>query len=173
MEVLLAENKVSERQKGFSLVELMVTIVIGAVLLAIALGAYNELQERTRVESAKEHIVSILQQARLRALSSGESQVVAFDWPADSITYSGETTIFDLVDLKGFRTTGLQSNDTNTDNTFTFSSRGSVSFGGTPVVGGGAQPRNLQISSASSSSAFVISVNIVTGRIAVANGLSC
>jgi prepilin-type N-terminal cleavage/methylation domain-containing protein len=173
MEVLLAENKVSERQKGFTLVEMMVTVAIGAILLAFAFGAYNELRERTRVDSAKEHIVSILQQARLRALSSGENQVVAFDWAADTVTFLGETSTFDVVDLKGFRCSGSQSNDTNTDNTFTFTSRGTVTYGGAPVVGGGDPVEELQISSANSSSAFVIDINSVTGRIAVVSGLSC
>ncbi len=176
MELLLAENRVSERLRGFSLVELLVTIFIGFVLLGIAVGAYNTLRERTRVESAKEHIVSILQQARLRALSSGEDQVVAFDWPADSVTFLGLTTTFDLeslADLKGLKCTGTVTNDTNTDNTFTFKSRGTVSYGGSPVSGGGNPPQNLQISSGSSSSAFVIKVNSVTGRIVVVGGLSC
>lgn len=168
MDVLLAENRVPERLRGFSLVELMVTVTVGAILLGIAVGAYNTLRESTRVESAKEHIVSILQQARLRALASGENQVVAFDWPADSITFLGLTTTFDLVNLKGFTCTGSVTNDTNTDNTFTFKSRGTVSYGGA-----GTKPQNLQVSSGSSSSAFVIKVNSVTGRIVVVDGLSC
>lgn len=166
------KNRPAMEQRGFTLVEMMVTVGIGFILLSIAVGAYGNLRERTQVESAKESIVSVLQQARFRAVATGSDQVVAFDWAADSMTYLGQVTTFDVADLRGYKCSPSPvSNNSNTDNTFTFRNRGTVAFGGTNV--GGGPPQNIQISSPASPSAFVVKVNSVTGRVAIVEGSTC
>jgi len=157
----------SERcQRGFTLVEMMVVIAISLVLFAIAAGSYGSLREKNRVQSAKEEIVSILQQARLKALSSGESQAVTFDWAADKVSYTlraAQSRSYSKVDLQGFACGGtLTSTGTNS---MTFSRRGTVGFGG--------GPQNIRVSSPGSTSTYTIKVNSVTGRIEVKDGGAC
>jgi prepilin-type N-terminal cleavage/methylation domain-containing protein len=44
---------------GFTLIEMMVTIGIGAILLAITVSSYSDLRERTRVETANNFFIRL------------------------------------------------------------------------------------------------------------------
>jgi len=155
-------------QRGFTLIELMVTITIGGILLSIAVGAWGQLRERTRVESAKENIVSALQMMRLRALSTGVNQVVTFDWTNDTVSYTTNATMtsaFAPVDIQGFKCTGSVLKPAGTD-TYTFKPRGSVGFSD-PAA------QNIRVMKTGVNKMFTIKVNDVTGRIVVVAGGAC
>ncbi|MBL4759781.1 MAG: prepilin-type N-terminal cleavage/methylation domain-containing protein [Mariprofundaceae bacterium] len=155
-------------QRGFTLIELMVTIAIAGILLSIAVGAWGQMRENTRVESAKESIVSSLQMMRLRALSTGVDQVVTFDWANDTVSYTTNATMTSAlapVDIQGFKCTGAVLKATGTD-TYTFTSRGRVVFSDVAT-------QNLRVMKAGVSSMFTIKVNNVTGRIVVVAGGAC
>ncbi len=144
-------------QRGFTLIELMVTIAIGGILLSLAIGAWGSMRENTRVDSAKEHVVSILQQARLKALSSGLDQVVNVKASADIITNTlGQDRNFstDRINIQKFVCTGCVATDPVVD-TITFTRRGT------------AINKNILVTSPGSNRQFIIMVNGVTGRIAV------
>ncbi len=135
---------------------MMVTIAIGAILLAIAIGAYGNMREDTRVDSAKEQITSILQQARLRALSSGTEQAIVFDYVNDGVTDAlGQSYSFDNINLQKFVCGTCASSDptTTASRTFTFRRRGT------------ADNKNIRVSSVGSDREFIVMVNNVTGRI--------
>lgn len=72
--------------RGFTLIEMMVTIAIGAILLTISVGAYLDMRNRSLVTSAGDQIMSALHQARLRALSQRSDQTVVIDFDNDGIT---------------------------------------------------------------------------------------
>ena len=55
------------RTAGFTLVELMVTIAMVAILLALAAPAFTEFQERAAVRGATEQFVGLMAQARFEA----------------------------------------------------------------------------------------------------------
>jgi len=132
---------------------MMVTIAIGGILLAIAIGAYGNMREDTRVDSAKEQIASLLQQARLNALSSGNLQTVTFDWANDTVA---GIAIDNSIDLQKIACTASPPTLTNTGTkNFTFSRRGT----GTSS--------SIHISMPGSSRVGVITVNGTTGRIAI------
>jgi len=155
-------------QRGFTLIELMVVIGIAAILLGIAVGAWGTLRENSRVNSAKETVVSVLQQMRLRALSTSVDQIVNFDWTNDTVSYTTNAlhiSSFAPVDIQGFKCTGAVLKSAGTD-TFTFSPRGTVTFSDNNA-------QNLRVMEVGSGKVYTIKVNSVTGRIAVVAGGAC
>jgi len=144
-------------QQGFTLIEMMVTIAIGGILLSIAAGSWNNMRENTRVDSAKEHVVSILQQARLKALSSGLDQTVDVKASTDIINDAlGQDNNFSLdrVNVQKFACNTCTASDPVSD-LITFKRRGT------------SVNKNIMVSSPGSNRSFIIMVNNVTGRIDV------
>ena len=58
---------------GFTLVELVVCLGVLSVIAAVGLPNWQRLQERSRVESARDQLMNDLQTARVRALQRGET----------------------------------------------------------------------------------------------------
>lgn len=55
--------------KGFTLIELMIVLIIGAVLLSIAAPSFTSLQRNTRISAATGEVVQGLNEARARAIA--------------------------------------------------------------------------------------------------------
>lgn len=56
------------KDKGFTLIELIVTMFIAAILLGIATPSFMDLMERNRVRTTTEDLVKILRSSRLLAV---------------------------------------------------------------------------------------------------------
>ncbi|MES0371419.1 MAG: prepilin-type N-terminal cleavage/methylation domain-containing protein [Mariprofundaceae bacterium] len=139
--------------RGFTLIELMVTIAIGAILMAMAIGGYSSLRRDSLVASAGEQIVSTLHQARLRALSQRESQSVVIDYSGEGITDSrGNSYVYKGVNLQNMPS-GTCTPGTAASETITFTARGSASAA------------IIKYSSADASKVGYIVINSVTGGI--------
>lgn len=65
-----------DRQTGLTLIELMVTLAVAIVLLAVGIPAFNSLTARDISTSTVNNLVGALQQARVEALSRGETVAV-------------------------------------------------------------------------------------------------
>ena len=63
--------------QGFSLVELLVCLGVVAAVSAFALPSWQRLQERSRIEAARDQLMSDLQTARVRAIQRGEALQLA------------------------------------------------------------------------------------------------
>ncbi len=61
--------RTADRMKGFTIIELMVTVTIFAILVAAALPAYNDFVRNQRVKTASFDLFSSLVQARSEALT--------------------------------------------------------------------------------------------------------
>jgi prepilin-type N-terminal cleavage/methylation domain-containing protein len=59
--------------QGFTLVELLVCLGVLASMAAFAMPSWQRVQERSRVEAARDQLMNDLQTARLRALHRGET----------------------------------------------------------------------------------------------------
>jgi prepilin-type N-terminal cleavage/methylation domain-containing protein len=77
-----------KKQGGFSLVEMMVTIGIIAVMGVIAVPALNLYIPRYRVDSATKVVASEMQLARMRATAKNRPQIVTVDPGAQSIVFA-------------------------------------------------------------------------------------
>jgi len=60
------------RQHGFSLLELMITITVAAILLVIAVPSFRDVIHRNQVSSASNEILASLAYARTEAITRGQ-----------------------------------------------------------------------------------------------------
>jgi type IV fimbrial biogenesis protein FimT len=59
------------RQIGFTLIELMVTIIVAAVLVSLAVPGFRDLIEKSRLRGATDDIVNLLNASRASAVKLG------------------------------------------------------------------------------------------------------
>lgn len=102
---------------GFTLIELMVTIAVAAVLLGIAVPSFQDMLERNRVAAQTNEVLGGLQMARSEAIrknathrfcSSGAGWIVRTPTAATAIregTLVGSTTV--TTSCADFRADGL------------------------------------------------------------------
>jgi len=77
------------RQAGFTLIELMVTLAVLAIVLAIAMPNFSSLQAGTRLTAQVNDLVSMLSYARLEALKRGSRVTVCKSADGASCTTGG------------------------------------------------------------------------------------
>src|SRR5206468_4814792 len=80
-----AMRRSKDRESGFSLSELLIVIVAGLVIMAMATPALNRVLDSYRVVLAAQGVASQLQYARMKAVASNESFRVEF--PSSSNQY--------------------------------------------------------------------------------------
>jgi len=150
-------------QHGFTLIEMMATIAVGLILMAIAAGAWGSLREKTRVKSAAEEIRSVLTAVRLHALSTGSNASVTFDFNANTVTSPlwGTPKTYSGVNLQAYTYTGCGVKPLILNNTMTFTSTGTAS-------GSAAAGQNAVVVRPNGGAllpAYYLVLNGVTGRI--------
>ena len=72
-----------KKQTGFTLIELMITLVVLAVVATIATPAIQQIIARSAVTSATNDLVSALQVARSQAIREGERWEVSINTGSD------------------------------------------------------------------------------------------
>ncbi|RME58348.1 pilin, partial [Candidatus Parcubacteria bacterium] len=160
-----ARRQAPRRERGFTLIELMVTIGVAAILMAIAVNAWGEYRTKTRVISAAEEILSALTSARIRALTTHANETVSLDFTQESVATSlwSSPRVYKGVDLVAYTCSSATAYPAVTSNTITFTPRGTAS-------GSAAQGKlSVQVKpkGAALPSYFLI-VNSVTGSVRMA-----
>ena len=74
------------KQKGFTLLELVTTIVVVAIIVAIGVPSFNNLIERNRLKGAAEEVYAGFQNARLESIKLNRSVTVNFNVDAGDDT---------------------------------------------------------------------------------------
>ncbi|RME87197.1 MAG: prepilin-type N-terminal cleavage/methylation domain-containing protein [Zetaproteobacteria bacterium] len=147
---------------GVTLIEMMVTIAIVMVLLAIAVGGWQTLQARNRTESAIEGLASAIALARTKAMATGQEQTVEVDFNKDcyrTTAWAGPASGWRCgkgVDLLA-ATAACAPSTTSGVKTFTFTPAGTVR------VSGGGRSYSVMARAPKANPACVIVSNI-TGR---------
>jgi type IV fimbrial biogenesis protein FimT len=79
------------RQHGFSLLELMITITVAAILLVIAVPSFRDVIHRNQVSSASNEILASLAYARTEAITRGQLVSICPSADGASCTTGGQT----------------------------------------------------------------------------------
>ena len=78
--------------KGFTLVELMVTIAVLAILVTLAVPSFNDFRQRSALRGAAEQVVSFWGDARFEALRRDSLVKVGFNSASGQICVGAATT---------------------------------------------------------------------------------
>lgn len=134
----------SSKQRGFTLIELMVVIIIAAILLAIAVPSFSTLIKRNNVDSLQSKFSSSLATARTEAASrnrivticgsANETNCTGGSWNAGWIIFEdiNNNGVFDGTDvmIDVYRNSGqytIHPKNAGDDNYISFNSQGFMS----------------------------------------------
>ncbi|WP_165782394.1 GspH/FimT family pseudopilin [Solilutibacter silvestris] len=140
----MARQMIRRRERGFTLIELMVTVAVLAIVAAIAAPSFTQLILRSRLTSTANEVVAALQLARMEAIRRNGSTDVCPT--TDGSTCSGANwSRFIVVSHKGgdqvVREVVLAQQAVAIGNADTTAGSNKIGFGadGFAIVGGGRQ----------------------------------
>jgi len=115
-----------ESEKGFTLIEVMVTIAILGILIATASPGISSLLPNYRLKSATQDLFTNMQSAKMQAIKANSNYTITFDAINDSYNLNGTKNIV-LTEYKSGVCYGHPSSSSEieyTSNSVSFTSRG-------------------------------------------------
>lgn len=154
------------RDGGFTLSEVLTTIALMGVLMAIAVGGWTAWSKASSQSGAAREIQSTMRVAQQRAVTEGRATCVLFDDADDSYTvYTGKCS--DATKVKVFGPVKAGGSVRIDSPSFT-ASGGSASAGATFEARGTGSPGDVRVTRDGSSKVYVLSVDWLTGRVSLA-----
>lgn len=87
---------VRRQQSGFTVIELMITLAVAVILIALAAPSFRDLMDKSRLRGATDDIVNLLNVARASAVKLGHNVNVAINetsgWCAGAISATNPGT---------------------------------------------------------------------------------
>lgn len=80
-----------QRQRGFTLMELMVAVAVSMIVLAVGTPSFLSWLPTMRLSSAARQIATDLQVARMKAISQNASYTVTFNTSSATYTYGSDS----------------------------------------------------------------------------------
>jgi len=87
---VFATASLLDRQRGFTLIEVIVVMAIMGVVSAIGIPAFSDWREKQAVRSATQALIAHLKQARIKAVADNRSVSISFT--QTSYTFDADTT---------------------------------------------------------------------------------
>lgn len=72
-------RRVMKNMQGFTLLELLITLTVAAIILKMAIPSYFNFMDKQKLKAAAESIYSDIQYARSEALKQNQDMVVSFE----------------------------------------------------------------------------------------------
>jgi type IV fimbrial biogenesis protein FimT len=88
LEILMLDSPIMTRQQGFTLVELLVTITVAAILLAIAIPSFLDMMDKRRLVGAADNLLADMRFAQAEAMKSNVAVVVSGLPTSDTANWS-------------------------------------------------------------------------------------
>ncbi|MCG8672179.1 MAG: prepilin-type N-terminal cleavage/methylation domain-containing protein [Pseudomonadales bacterium] len=107
-------------QSGFTIVELMITLLVAGIVLSLAVPPFNGLMDRRQLETATSETINALKNARERAV--GREEVVDIEQRAKSLTCNHDSATNDDP-CDGYNI-GYDAVSITADHDFSFDERG-------------------------------------------------
>ena len=151
------------RDGGFTLIEVLVTISLLGIMMAIAVSGWNSWAKASAQSGTAREIQSVLSQAHQRAVTEGTAICVWFDVAANSYTvYRGACDLASKVQVVGpYRT------DSSGVRLAAPDFGPADSAGVTMQARGTAWAGSVAVERAGSSKRYVLSVEELTGRVSI------
>jgi prepilin-type N-terminal cleavage/methylation domain-containing protein len=90
-----------KRDRGFTLLEMVVVMMVGMVLAGIAMQSFQGVQGRAAARQAKNVFVSLHARTRANAIERGQIVKLNIDKTGDSVWISRGTTLVEKVHFNG------------------------------------------------------------------------
>jgi len=85
------QHRCRGRQRGFTLIEIIVLIIIIAVLSGVAVPAYSRFYARSKFQRSVQEVVGLLAWARDAAIQAGADSIVRFDAQTETFMVTVES----------------------------------------------------------------------------------
>jgi type II secretion system protein H len=153
-----------EDERGFTLIEVMITILLMGIVMAIASSSWLGAIESRKVDSATNQLVADLRQAHSKATNRLASQTVTLDVDSSEYTMTGAA---DPLDLDDCDEEDVANGDCDDEDVVVINAAASVEFktDGSAVITG-ANPIRVE-SSKDDDKCHDIEINSATSRVQI------
>ncbi len=110
-DILILIRRARLKKNGFTLLELMIAIAMGAILLTIAIPSMRSFTVSTAIEQAERNTLASLYSARNQSIDLNRDVVICFANDANTCVVNGITHLIMFVDTN---TDGIQNNGETT-----------------------------------------------------------
>lgn len=154
-----------ERDSGFTMIELLVTMVLLGIMMAIAVGGYTSWAKASGQSGEARELQSVMRQAQQRAITEGRAICLQFNGTQSYSVYRGACAGTKTLVLGPFQSDSSTTRFTPAPSTYPGSS--CTATGATFYARGTAAECALTVTRTDASKVYVLKVEGLTGRVSL------